>query len=199
MAAGRDIARATKIIRKRQAAVNAAALAEEERRRTEAEAIGAMKPSEIRRMQTDARRRQREEMRLVRAGASVVEIKLDRTRYEDKMDRGAGGSGDKNGEGGGEGLDGGEGDSGEGGEKGGGEGSALTREQGVPSRGESREGEADRLKANYASIRARDIAENDPRLTREIFDEYVPSSEHGFTKADVIEILEEISAKEMGD
>lgn len=68
MGAGRDITRHSALIRKEQQRRNREALIEAEKRRTAAEALAKMSPSEIRRQTTAARR----QIRLQRSGHAIV-------------------------------------------------------------------------------------------------------------------------------
>lgn len=88
MAAGRDIARHQRLIRKDQVARNLVALKEAEQRRTEQEALSSMSPGEIRRRATQARVVQRA-LRISHHGVGPVEeMMMGPGSIDDKMDRG---------------------------------------------------------------------------------------------------------------
>ncbi len=88
MAAGRDIARHTRLIRREQVARNLEALKEAEARRTEQEALSEMSPSEIRRRATQARVVQRAKRSGHHRVGEIEERMMGAGSIEDKMDRG---------------------------------------------------------------------------------------------------------------
>ncbi len=89
MAAGRDIARHSRLIRKAQVARNLEALKEAEAKRTEQEALSAMTPGEIRRHATRARKVLRAARGAGHHGVGPVEeMMMGPGSIDDKMDRG---------------------------------------------------------------------------------------------------------------
>lgn len=162
MAAGRDIALATRLIRQRQRRENARALAEEQERRTEAEAISEMRPSELRKRNNALRREERERQRLASA-------KQDSEPYEDKMDRGWGWE-----------------------DKGGENSRELheTGSDGSEEGGECREAGAMNLtheEVEYASPQARELAKELGLRPDDVMS-FVASGKTGYTKGDVEDI-----------
>ena len=202
MAAGRDIARHTALIRRQQQERNLQAIREAEQRRTEQETLSALSPGEIRKRANIARLAPSSSPATKVQGHRIIPLppppeKLDRGLYEDKMDRGPGAE-DKGPipeatnftilppeEDAGQGLAPGHEDFGEAPEEG---------EAGQDDQPETLTYEG----VAFASSSARELAETLPRITPAILGDFEPSSPKGFTKADIRDIDQMLAAEEGG-